>query len=41
MLERFHSMSIEIVLSRLKFMLGSTHMLQCFVDVRMPFWSRH
>src|SRR5215831_8075445 len=33
-------MSIEVVLSRLEFMLGSTHMLQCLIDVWMPFWSR-
>ena len=41
MLDRLHAMAVKVVLGGLQRMLGCAHMFQCFIDVRMPFRSRH
>ena len=40
-LNRLRAMASEIVLGNIEFVLGSAHVFQSFVDVRMPFRSRH
>ena len=39
-INRLHTMPIEIVLRRQEFLLGRPHVLQSFLDVRMRLWRR-
>jgi len=36
-LNRLRAMASEIVLGNIEFVLGSAHVFQSFIDVRMPF----
>jgi len=39
--DRFHAMPLEIMLGGFQFFLGRTHVLQGFLDMRMPFRCRN
>lgn len=41
MFNRLCPVTVEIVLGDFQFVLGSPHMLQCFIDMRMSFRRRH